>query len=103
VVKAPRAEPVTFEIPNTQIIFTRNGEEFGTNYQILSGDENGDQILGEGEDFLVRVPLPPQDRLYPGQKFTLAIKNPPSRQVTVTAEVPPVLTGEPVVLARSPS
>jgi len=102
VVKAPQAYPVTFEIPNTQIIFTEYGEQFGTNYQILSGDENGNQILEEGETFLVQVPIPPPHEIYSGQMFTMAIQNPPQPPVVVSAGAPPVLTAQPMVLASAP-
>ena len=101
VVKAPRAESVTFEVPNTQIIFTKFGEQFGTNYQILSGDENGDHILDEGETFVVQISILPPYEVYAGQKFTMAIKNPPQPQVTVTTEAPPVLEDS-NILARAP-
>jgi hypothetical protein len=102
VVKAPRAEPVTFEIPNTQIIFTKYGVQFGVNYLILSGDVNGNQILEEGETFKIKVPIQPPYEIYPGQAFTMTIKNPPQPEVTVTAGAPPVLANT-VVLARAPS
>jgi hypothetical protein len=105
-VKAPRAEPVTFEIPNTQIIFKKSGPEFTNNYLILSGDVNGNQILEEGETFLVSIPLPPQSPqydIYPGQKFTMVIRNPPQPDVTVATQAPPVLTDEPMVLATTSS
>ena len=105
VVKAPSAEPVTFEIPNTQIIFEKSGREFGVNYLILSGDTNGNLILENGETFLVSIPFPaqsPQNEIFAGQDFTMVIMNPPSPQVTVTARAPPVLTGEPMILARAP-
>lgn len=101
-VKAPRAEPVTLAIPDTQIILTKFGREFGTNYLILSGDENRDQVLDEGETFVLRVIIPPPYEIYAGQKFTMAIKSPPRPQVTVTAEAPPVLSDR-QVLARAPS
>jgi hypothetical protein len=102
VVKAPRAEPVTLAIPDTQIIFTKFGREFGTNYVIISGDENGDKILDEGETFVVRVLIPPPYEVYAGQKFTMAIKSPPWPQITVTTEAPTVLRDR-QVLARAPS
>jgi hypothetical protein len=98
VVKASRAEPVTFEIPDTQIIFTKFGIQFGTNYN-LSGDGTGDHILDEGETFAVRVFIPPHYEIYAGQVFTMAIKNPPNPPVTVTAGAPPVLQDR-QVLAR---
>lgn len=100
VIRAPRAESVTFEVPNTQIVFTKYGVQFGTNYEILSGDRNGDHILDEGEAFLVRVFIQPPNELYPGQTFIMAIKT-PYPQVTVTAEAPPVITNT-VVLATAP-
>jgi hypothetical protein len=103
VVKAPRAEPVTFDIPNTQIVFTKFQRQFGTNYQILSGDTNGDHILDAGETFVVQVPIPPPYEIYAGQKFTMAIQNPPQPQIIVVTEAPPVLTTEPMVLARAAS
>jgi hypothetical protein len=106
VVKAPRAEDVTFEIPNTQIIFTKGGQQFGTNYQILSGDVNGNRILEEGETFLVSIPLSPegpQNAIYPGQMFTMTIQNPPQPRVTVTARAPQAITVEPMVLATASS
>ncbi|MDD1664763.1 MAG: hypothetical protein LUQ32_05360 [Methanomicrobiales archaeon] len=103
VVKSPRAEPVTFEIPSTQIIFTKFERQFGTNYQILSGDTNGDLILDEGETFVVQVSIPPPYEIYAGQKFTMAIKNPPLPQITVVTQAPPVFTTEPMVLARAAS
>jgi hypothetical protein len=102
IVRSYRAEPVTFAIPDTQIIFTKFGREFGTNYLILSGDENVNQILDEGETFVVRVLIPPPHEVYPGQEFTMAIKNPPRPQITVTTEAPPVLRDR-QVLARAPS
>jgi hypothetical protein len=102
VVKAPRAEPVTFEIPNTQIILTEYGEQFGTNYQILSGDVNGNHILGDGERFVVQVPIPAPHEIYAGQKFTMAIQNPPQPQVIVTAGAPPILTGSMVLASAAP-
>ncbi|MDD1663471.1 MAG: hypothetical protein LUQ60_06975 [Methanomicrobiales archaeon] len=104
VVKAPRAEPVTFEVPNTQIIFTKGGQQFGVNYLILSGDVNGNRILEDGETFEVSIPFTsesPQYEIYAGQKFTMAIKNPPQPQVTVTTEAPPVLEDS-NILARAP-
>jgi len=105
-VKAPRAEPVTFEIPNTQIIFTKGGQEFGVNYIILSGDRDKNQILEDGETFVVSIPLPPQSPqydIYAGQKFTMAIENPPQPDIIVTTQAPPVLTDEPMVLATPSS
>jgi hypothetical protein len=103
VVKAPRVEPVTFEIPNTQIIFTRYGQQFGTNYQILSRrNGNGDVLLEEGEAFDVSVPIQNPYEIFPGQKFTMAIKI-PQTQVLLSTSAPPVLTKEPMVLASAPS
>jgi hypothetical protein len=106
VVLAPRAEPVTFEIPNTQIIFTKQGTpQFGVNYLPISGDLNGDGKLDTGETIRVSIPLSSESAqyaIYPGQKFTMAIKNPPQPQVLVTTEAPPVLTTDPMVLARAP-
>jgi hypothetical protein len=102
VVKAPRADPVTFEIPNTQIIFTKFGQQFGVNYQIISGDVNGNQILDEGESFDIGVPIQTPYEIYTGQKFTMVIKNPPQSQVTVTTEAPPVLRDS-NILAQAPS
>ena len=102
--KAPRAEPVTFEVPNTQIIFSKGGQQFGVNYLILSGDVNGNRILEDGETFEVSIPFTsesPQYEIYAGQKFTMAIKNPPQPQVTVTTEAPPVLEDS-NILARAP-
>jgi len=106
VVKAPRAEAVTFEIPNTQIIFTKGGQQFGVNYLILSGDVNGNRILEDGETFLVSVPFTsesPQYEIYAGEKFTMTIQNPPQPRVIVTTQAPSVLTDEPMVLARAAS
>lgn len=92
VVKAPQAEPVNFEIQNTQIIFTKFGQQFGTNYQIiLRENANEDKILEEGESFVISVPIQPPFEIYAGQKFSMAIKNPPQPQITVTTEAPPVL------------
>jgi hypothetical protein len=103
VVKAPRVEPVTFEIPNTQIIFTKFGVQFGTNYQIIGRhNDNGDNILDEGESFDISVPIQTPYEIYTGQKFTMAIKNPPQSQVIVTTETPPVLSDS-NILARAPS
>ena len=104
VAKAPRAEAVTFEIPNTQIIFTKGGQQFGVNYLILSGDGNGNRILEDGETFLVSIPFTsesPQYEIYAGEKFTMTIQNPPQPRVIVTTQAPPVLTDEPMVLARA--
>ncbi len=99
------AEDVTFEIPNTQIIFTKTGTpQYGVNYVILSGDENGNRILEDGETFIVSIFFTSdssQYAIYSGQKFTMAIKNPPQPQVLVTASAPPVLTSEPMVLAAA--
>jgi hypothetical protein len=104
---APRAEPVTFEVPNTQIIFTRAGTyQYGVNYLVLSGDLNQNGILEPGEDFLVSIPISPESpqyEIYAGEKFTMAIKNPPQPQVTVTTSAPPVLSTDPMILARAPS
>jgi hypothetical protein len=100
-VKAPQAEPVNFELENTQIIITESGRQSGTNYQILSGDENGDHILDEGESFALLVPIPPPYEIYPGQEFTMTIQNPPHAQVVVTTRAPPVLTDS-MILARAP-
>ncbi|MDD1668781.1 MAG: hypothetical protein LUO97_03170 [Methanomicrobiales archaeon] len=104
---APRAEPVTFEIPNTQIVFTKTGNpQYAVNYLILSGDENRNGILEKGESFLVSIPFTSdasQYAIYNGQKFTMAIKNPPQPQISVTTEAPPVLTVDPTVLARAAS
>jgi hypothetical protein len=105
VVKVPRAEPVTFEIPNTQIVFKKTGPEFAVNYLILSGDMNGNQILEDGEAFLVSIPFPPQSpqyEIYAGQEFTMTIMNPPQPPVIVTATAPPVLTDS-MILARASS
>lgn len=101
VVKAPRVEPVTVEYPDTQIILVRFGEESGTNYRILSGDKDGDRELDEGESFVLQVFIPPPYEVFAGQRFTMAIKNPPRPQITVTTEAPPVLR-ERQVLARAP-
>jgi hypothetical protein len=104
VVKAPRVESVTFEIPNTQIIFTKGGQQYGVNYLILSGDVNGNRILEDGETFLVSVPFTsesPQYEIYSGEKFTMTIQNPPQPRIIVTTQAPPILTDEPMVLARA--
>jgi hypothetical protein len=102
VVKAPRVESVTFEIPNTQIIFTKFGQQFGTNYQIIGRkNDNGDFFLDEGESFDISVPIQAPYEIYPGQKFTMAIRT-PQPQVTVTAEAPPVLRDS-NILARAPA
>ena len=105
VVKAPRAEPVTFEIPSTQIIFTKTGSNsYAVNYLILSGDLNGDRILDPGERFVVSIRFTSdasQYAIYAGQKFTMAIKNPPQPQVLVSASAPPVLTSDPMILATT--
>jgi hypothetical protein len=102
VVKAPRVEAVTFEIPNTQIIFTKFGVQFGTNYQIIGrNNDNGDFVLDEGESFDISVPIQTPYEIYTGQKFTMAIKTPQS-QVIVTTEAPPVIRDS-NILARAPS
>ena len=105
VVLAPRAEPVTFEIPETQIIFTKTGSNpYAVNYLILSGDLNGDRILDPGERFVVSIRFTSdasQYAIYAGQQFTMAIKNPPRPQVYVSASAPPVLTSDPMVLATT--
>jgi hypothetical protein len=104
VVKAPRAEPVTFEVPNTQIVFTRGGQPYGVNYLILSGDVNGNRILETGETFLVSIPFTsdtPQYDIFAGQMFTMTIQNPPQPRITVTTQAPPALTDEPMVLAEA--
>jgi len=104
VVKAPRAEDVTFEIPNTQIAFTKNGQTFTVNYQIISGDQNGNRILEDGETFVVSIPFlaeTPQNDIFAGQVFTMSIQNPPQPRVTVTTSAPPVLTDQPMVLAQA--
>jgi hypothetical protein len=103
IVKDPRAEPVTFEIPNTQIIFTKGGVHFGVNYLILSGDMNGNTILEDGETFLVSIPLAAPNLIYAGQTFTIAIQNPPQQQVIVTTQAPSVLSDQPMILARAAS
>ncbi|MGE5831411.1 MAG: hypothetical protein ACM3X8_00655 [Methanomicrobiales archaeon] len=107
VVLAPRAEPVTFEIPNTQIVFTKPGiPQYGVNYRILSGDVNNNLILEEGETFLVSIKFTSdasQNAIYAGQAFTMAIQNPPQRRITLTTEAPPTLTEEPMVLATGTS
>jgi hypothetical protein len=100
-VKAPRAETVTFEVPNTQIVFSKSGVEFAVNYFPLSGDVNGDRILDEGEIFLVSIPLQPPNVIYRNQAFTMAIKTPPYQPVLVSAAAPPVLTADPMILARA--
>jgi len=104
VVKAPRAEDVTFEIPNTQIIFTKNGQSLGVNYQILSGDQNGNNVLEDGETFVVSIPFlaeTPQNDIFAGQGFTMSIQNPPQPRITVTTSAPAALTDDPMVLARA--
>ncbi|HVP24801.1 MAG TPA: hypothetical protein VMS81_02350 [Methanomicrobiales archaeon] len=102
VVKAPRAEPVTFEIPNTQVIFTMNGREFGVNYIPISGDVNGNRILEDGETFLVSITLAPPNLIYAGQVFTMTIQNPPQPNVVLAARVPSVFTDDQIVLAKAP-
>ena len=100
--KAPGVNPVTFEIPNTQIIFTKFGEQFGTNYQIIGRhNDNGDNILDEGESFDISVPIQTPYEIYSGQMFTMAIET-PQLGVIVTATAPPVLTDQPMVLATAP-
>lgn len=102
VVKAPRVNPVTFEIPNTQIIFTKFGEQFGTNYQIVGRhNDNGDNILDEGESFDISIPIETPYEIYPGQMFTMTIKT-PQTGVTVTAAAPPVLKDS-NILAQAPA
>jgi len=104
-VKAPQAEPVTFEIPNTQIVFTKGGQQYGVNYLILSGDVNGNRILEDGETFLVSIPFTsesPQYEIYAGEMFTMTIQNPPQPRVTVTTQAPSVLSAS-NILARAPS
>ena len=106
VVKAPQAEPVTFEVPNTQIIFTKGGQQFGVNYLILSGDVNGNRILEDGETFEVSIPFTPESpqyEIYAGEKFTMTIQNPPQPRVIATTQAPSVLTDEPMVLAQAPA
>ena len=100
-VKDPRADPVTFDIPNTQIIFAKNGVlPFGVNYHILSGDENGDRILRNGETFMVQVFIQPPNEIYAGETFTMTIQNPPNQQVIMVTGAPPVISDQPMVLAR---
>jgi hypothetical protein len=102
VVKAPKAEPVTFEIPNTQIIFTKFGEQFGTNYEIIDRhNDNGDFVLDNGESFDISVHIQTPYEIYPGQTFTMVIKA-PQPQITVTAGAPPVLEDS-NILARAPA
>lgn len=101
VVKAPRVDPVTLDIPETQIVFTKAGTQFAVNYFPVSGDKNGDRILGEGEAIVVSVPLQPPNVIYTNQRFTMAVKTPPYPQVVVTAISPPVLTSDPMVLAAA--
>jgi len=105
VVKAPRADPVTFEIPSTQIVFKKTGTNpYAVNYLILSGDLNGDRILDPGESFLVSIPFTsdaPQYAIYGGQRFTMTIKNPPQPDIVVATGVPTVLPSDPVVLASA--
>ena len=104
VVLAPRAEPVTFDTPNTQIIFTKPGTTpYGVNYLILSGDTNGNGLLDPGETFRVSIPFTsdaPQYVIFGGQSFIMAIQNPPQQPVVVAASAPPVLTDPTVVLAQ---
>ena len=105
VVKDPRAEPVTFEIPSTQIIFARSGPPYGVNYLILSGDVNGNRILENGETFVVSIHFTsdsPQYDIFAGQAFTMTIQNPPLPRVIVTTQAPPVL-GDSNILAQSPA
>ncbi|MDD1671249.1 MAG: hypothetical protein LUQ67_08090 [Methanomicrobiales archaeon] len=104
VVKAPRAEPVTFEDQSTQIVFTKGGTRYSNIYRIIDGDRNGNGLLEEGEAFLISVPLPPQvpERdIYPNQQFTMAIQNPPNAPVIVTATAPRSLTDAPMILATA--
>ncbi|HTY52232.1 MAG TPA: hypothetical protein VMB35_03450 [Methanomicrobiales archaeon] len=104
VIKAPRAEDVTFEIPNTQMIFTKGGQSFGVNYQVLSGDLNANNVLEDGETFVVSIPFlaeTSQNDIFAGQGFTMSIQNPPQPRVTVTTSAPAVLTDDPMVLARA--
>ena len=85
------------------MIFTKGGSQFGVNYLVLSGDMNGNRILEEGETFRVSVPLQPPNVIYPNERFTMAIKTPPSPQVLVSATAPPNLATSPVTLARASS
>ena len=104
--KDPRAEPVTFEIPNTQIIFSKGGQQYGVNYIILSGDVNGNAILEDGETFHVSIPFTsesPQYEIYAGEKFTMTIQNPPQARIVVATQAPSILTDTPMVLARAAS
>jgi len=101
VVKSPRSDPVSFQIPDTQIIFTKNGMQYGVGYRIISGDLNKDNILDQGEIFMVDVPLAPQYVIFPNEAFTMAIQNPPSTPVTVTVASMPAITGDQIVIARA--
>ena len=101
VVKVPRVDPVTLDIPETQIVFTKGGTQYAVNYLLVSGDVNNDRILDEGEVILVSIPLQPPNVIYPGQAFTMTIKTPPYQPVVVTANAPNVLTAEPMVLAEA--
>ena len=79
VVKAPRVNPVTFEIPDTQIIFTKFGVQFGTNYQIIGRqNDNGDSVLEEGESFDISVPIQPPYRDLPGPEVHHGHSDPPN-------------------------
>ena len=103
VVKAPRADPVTFDVPNTQIIFTKGGQQYGVNYLILSGDLNGNRILEDGETFQVSIPFTSeasQYAIYAGQMFTMTIQNPPQPRVTIVTGAPSVLQDS-NILARA--
>ncbi|HXW98525.1 MAG TPA: hypothetical protein VEI51_02245 [Methanomicrobiales archaeon] len=101
VVKSPRADPVSFQIPDTQIVFTKNGGQYTVGYRIISGDLNKDSILDQGEIFMIDVPLAPQYMIYPNEAFTMAIQSPPSTPVTVTTPGLPAFTGDQIVIARA--
>jgi hypothetical protein len=101
VVKSPRADEVPLDTIYTQIVFTKSGMPYTVNYLPVSGDLNRDRVLDEGETILISIPLQPPNVIYANEKFTMAIKTPPYAQVLVTASAPPVLSNDPMILARA--
>ena len=101
VVTAPRADEVPLDTLYTQIVFTKSGTPYTANYLPVSGDLNNDRVLDKGETILLSIPLQPPNVIYANEKFTMAIKTPPYAQVLVTSSAPPVLSADPMVLARA--
>jgi archaellin len=97
-VKAPWADPVDME--NVQVTLTRYSQITGLRFEVAEQrDANGDNILADGETFVITVPVKPDFWIYRNDRFELRVLAPGSPPILVQSQVPAVLE-ERTVLAE---